>query len=763
MRKETVLTHNWYFTKLPQKEIPDYADKHWKKVTLPHTWNAEDGQDGGADYYRGVCYYLRELNTFDLKEGKEYILYFGAASYDATVYIGKIEVARHKGGYSAFSVNITSYLKKGKNTLVVKVSNAPCDDIYPGLADFTFYGGLHRPVTLIELPDTHFDLGTRCHPGLHVFSDVTEDGAATLHLKSQVRHPDTADTVRYTVSDACGHTLVELYTSAARSECTYRLTSPHLWQGVEDPYLYTVTAELIRHNEVLDCVSTRHGIRRFSVDPARGFLLNGKPTPLRGVSRHQDLLGVGNALTPEDHMRDAAIIREIGANTVRLAHYQHSPEFYDLCDAYGFIVWAEIPFISKMSDSEAAHENALSQLRELIEQNFNHASICFWGIANEITIGGEKEALPERLRELNQTVKRLDPTRLSTMAQVSMLPIDSEQNQITDLVAYNHYFGWYGGKLTDNEAWLDRFHKRHPTRPLGLSEYGCEGIVTYHGDTPTMGDYSEAYQALYHEHMLRIIGERPWLWGTYVWNMFDFGCDARNEGGVTGRNNKGLVSFDRKIRKDAFYLYKAYWNPEPMIHICGKRYAIRPEGTATIRVYSNLPTLILSVNGIEIDKKDGDHVFVFDKIPVVEGVQTVSVHAGDVRDTAVFTFQREIPAHYRLTEDAAHGVTNWFEDKTVPQTPLTFREGYYSIRHTLGDLLKSKAAADVITNAFATVSGMRLKPSMLMMLADETPETVLKNPEAAEKLGMTEEQILSLVHTELQKIKIETKSSEASD
>ncbi len=755
MRKETVLTHNWYFTKTPQAQIPTYADKNWKKIALPHTWNAEDGQDGGADYYRGVCYYLRELNTFDLAPQKEYILKFGAASYDAVVYINGMEATHHKGGYSAFSADITKFLRVGKNTLVVKVSNVPCNDIYPQMADFTFYGGLHRPVVMIEASETHFDLGTRCGSGLRVFSDVKENGTAILHLKSKIKNPDAADQIRYTLSDAEGNVLTELYTDAKTGESILPIEKPHLWQGTSDPYLYTVSAELIRHNEVLDGVTVRHGFRRFSVDPEKGFLLNGKPTPLRGVSRHQDKLGVGNALTYEDHLRDAALIRELGANTVRLAHYQHSPEFYGLCDAYGLIVWAEIPFISKMLDGAEAHENAITQMHELIEQSFNHSSICFWGISNEITIGGEKDTLTENLRALNRLVHELDPTRLSTMAQVSMLPIESEQNLITDTVAYNHYFGWYGGALTDNEAWLDRFHAAHPDRPLGLSEYGCEGIITYHGETPVMGDYSEDYQARYHEHMLRIIGVRPWLWGTYVWNMFDFGCDARNEGGVMGRNNKGLVSFDRRIKKDAFYLYQSYWSSAPMVHICGKRYAKRPDGTATIRVYSNLPTLTLAVNGVEIDNKSADHVFVFEDIPVIAGIHTVSVYAGDVRDTAVLEFTSEVPEYYTLKEDPAERVvTNWFEGRKETDAELTFCEGFYSVRNTIGDILKNNEAARIMANAFAGVSGMKLKPSMLAMLAEQTPETILKNPEAAEKLGISEQQILALVNTELQKIPI---------
>ncbi len=491
MRKETKLMHNWYFTKEKQKEIPVFADKTWQKITLPHTWNRKDGQDGGSDYYRGACWYLRELMTHEVDPRMVYYLKVEAAQYDAVIYLNGKAVTHHKGGYSAFYADLTPFLLKGKNILAVKVSNAPSDSIYPQMADFTFYGGLHRMVHFIEMPETHFDFGCWCSSGLRVWSDVKENGEAMLHLKSKIKNPDAADSVRYLVKDANGNEIAEVYTDTKSEELLLPLTGIHLWNGISDPYLYTVTAELIRHNEVLDTVTVKHGFRSFSADAEKGFFLNGKAYPLRGVSRHQDKLGLGNALTEEDHLTDAAIMRELGANTVRLAHYQQSEEFYALCDAYGFIVWAEIPLISKMLPTKEAHENALTQMNELIEQNFNHSSICFWGISNEITIGGEKEGLTEHLKTLNELVHHLDPTRLSTMAQVTMLPTDSPQNEITDLVAYNHYFGWYGGSLTDNEKWLDAFHQNYPRRALGLSEYGCEGILTYHSDMPKAGDYTE--------------------------------------------------------------------------------------------------------------------------------------------------------------------------------------------------------------------------------------------------------------------------------
>ncbi len=756
MRKEIPLNRNWYFTKTPQEAIPAQPNEAFENVTLPHTWNAFDGTDGGADYFRGTCLYLHELTLPQKKRAHEYAVEFGAASYEAWVYLNGVEITHHKGGYSAFRANLTPFLNEGKNMLAVKVSNAPSGEIYPQMADFTFYGGLTREVKLIEVPETHFDAGIWCASGLRVWSEIKENGTALLYLKANIKNPDEADSLRYTLFDRSGVSVAEVYTDTKKGTLTVPLTGISLWQGTHDPYLYTVRAELIRHNEVLDHVEVKHGFRSFYVDPEKGFFLNGKPYPLRGVSRHGDKLGRGTALLEEDHLLDASILRELGANCVRLAHYQHDPAFYALCDTYGFVVWAEIPFISKMLKTAEAHENAMMQLNELIAQNFNHSAICFWGISNEITIGGETEGLLENLKTLNAMVHELDDTRLSTMAQVTMLPMESEQNLITDTVAYNHYFGWYGGALSDNEAWLDAFHASHPNRPLGLSEYGAEGILTYQTSTPRMGDYSESYQAVYHEHMLRIINERPYLWGTFVWNLFDFGCDARNEGGVMGRNNKGLVSFDRRIKKDAFYLYKAFWNPEPTVHLCGKRHAKRAGDFITVKAYSNLPTLTLSVNGIEIDKKSAEYIFVFENIPVAQGTMTVSVSTGALSDSMVLEIVPEEPTVYTLKENPEEsGVTNWFDDKPAPSDKaLTFHEGFYSVRHPIRMLMKNEEAASVLANALSSLSGMKMKKSMLMMLADSTPEEILKHPPIAPQKEIDTEAVLALVNRALQKIKI---------
>ncbi len=752
MKMEQKLLKNWYFSPTFTGKVPTFDASNYSKISLPHTWNALDGQDGGADYRRGTAVYLRKIVLSEVRRGYDYLLKFEAASYDAHVYLNGKEAGHHKGGYSAFYVDITAFVTEGENILAVTVSNEPSGEIYPQMADFTFYGGLHRGVSLIIAPETRFDHGAFGASGLLVSSDVKETGEATLHLRAKLKAPDEEDTLRYTLTDEEGVLRFECYRPAKETECHIPLQGVHLWNGILDPYLYTVTAEILRHNEVLDTVETKHGFRYFAISPEKGFSLNGKPYPLRGVSRHGDKLGLGNALSETDELQDAELIRELGANCVRLAHYQHSDHFYSLCDRLGLIVWAEIPFISRMLKSAEAHENAMIQLNELIAQNINHSAICFWGISNEITIGGETEGLTENLRTLHSLAKELDPSRPTVMAQVSMLPMESEQNRITDVVAYNHYFGWYGGDMEDNEKWLDAFHAKYPDRALGLSEYGCEGILTYHSNAPKMGDYSEEYQARYHEHMMEILQARPWIWGSFIWNMFDFGCDARNEGGVMGRNNKGLVTFDRRIRKDAFYLYKTYWREEPMVHICGKRHAVRSGDTMTIRVYSNLPTLVLSVNGHEIAKKDGCRVFEFADIPVQKGMLTVSVRGEGASDRAVLEIADKTPAHYTLKESAEEtGVTNWFEGKKAGE--MTFHEGFYSVRYPIKEVLKSDEAAKILVDAMASASGLKVKRSQLFMLSEETLEGILRQF-AGGKSERTD-QMLAVANEALQKIKLE--------
>ncbi len=659
MRTIVDLNKNWRFIQ-EDAGLPDKLPADWKVVDLPHTWNAVDGHDGNGSYARGCCWYARTFQTprQPLPGGRVFVD-IPAAGQQATVYVNGKEICYHEGGYSTFRADITDACSEdGENLLVVACSNENKSNVYPQSADFTFYGGLYRGLNLISVPEVHFELMYWGSNGLKVTATPTQCGGAEFALESWVVNADENFTVQYSICDADGREVGYCVRPADSTAVKLFVPDVRLWD-CDDPYLYTVTAVLQRRNEAYDTVCARVGVRSFSCDPDKGFILNGVPTPLRGVSRHQDQLYKGNALTREDHYHDARIIKELGANTIRLAHYQHSQDFYDACDELGFIVWAEIPFISVMSKDPAAHQNCITQMKELILQNYNHPSICFWGVSNEILIGGISEQLVENHKELNALCKELDPTRLTTIAHVSMTPVDSPVHNITDVESYNHYFGWYGGKMEDNGPWLDNFHKAHPEICLGVSEYGCEGIITYHGPNPACKDYSEEYQALYHEHMAKVLDERPWLWSSHVWNMFDFGCAARNEGGVAGRNNKGLVTMDRRTKKDSYYIYKAYWNREPMVHLCGKRYAQRAGETTQIRVYSNQPTVSLFVNGELAHVMTADKVFVFD-VALKDGFNSILAQAGGCKDSMTLEKVAKEPDIYVLPEvnERAEGVAN---------------------------------------------------------------------------------------------------------
>lgn len=712
MRNVLNLNDNWKFI---QKDagLPQTLPADWQDVNLPHCWNAVDGHDGNGSYDRGKYWYAKSFSTpkQPLGGGKLFVEVL-AAGQQATVYMNGKEVAYHEGGYSIFRADITEQCKEeGENLLVIACSNELKDSVYPQSADFTFYGGLYRGVNLISVPDAHFDLEYYGGPGIQVTPTPTE-GGASFEIVSYVKNVDENFTVLYTICDAQGQEVAQACRPAESPAVTVFVPDAQLWE-IDSPYLYTVKAVLQRRNEAYDEISVQAGVRSFSCHPDKGFIINGKETPLRGVSRHQDMLYKGNALTREDHYTDAKIIKELGANTIRLAHYQHSQDFYDACDEMGFVVWAEIPFISVMNPDPAAHENCISQLKELIIQNYNHPSICFWGISNEILIGGISEKLVENHHELNALAKSLDPTRLTTIAHVSMTPIEGPMHHITDVESYNHYFGWYGGKMEDNGPWMDNFHKIHPDICLGLSEYGCEGIITYHGPNPACKDYSEEYQALYHEHMAKMLDERPWIWSSHVWNMFDFGCAARNEGGVAGRNNKGLVTIDRKTKKDSYYIYKAYWNKEPMVHLCGKRYAQRAGETTQIRVYSNQPSVTLYLNGEKVEEQSADKVFVF-QVALAEGFNTLLAVAGEVKDTMTLEKVEKEPSIYVLPEvnERAEGVANWFKSVGSMDltTPMEFPEGMYSIKDSLEELAKSPEALALAAKAIKLTMNMTVSP-----------------------------------------------------
>ncbi len=723
MRKVYSVNTGWSFIK---KDISpeSFKNEKFESVKLPHTWNALDGQDGGADYYRGACWYYNKLGKLTKSENEAVYLEFEGVSSIADVYLNGALIAHHEGGFSTFRVRIDDKLGGG-NELLVRVDNSPNNIVYPQMADFTFFGGIYRNVNLIFTNKTHFELEYYGGDGIMITPTIEGD-----HARVKVRGfvcGHSGQKIHYTVCDADGQEVAARESGDADAEII--IESPKLWDGIKSPYLYTLKAEIKEGCEVLDDKIIFFGIRSFFVDPQRGFILNGRPYPLRGISRHQDRLDKGWALSREDHIEDMALISELGANTVRLAHYQHDKLFYHLCDLYGMCVWAEIPYIS--SHMPAANDNVLSQMKELIIQNYNHPSIVTWGLSNEITIGGETEDLIKRHKELNDLVHSLDPTRPTVMAAVSMLEESSEMNKISDILSYNHYFGWYGGEFSDNEKWLDSFHEKYPERALGLSEYGCEAITAWHSSAPEQGDYTEEYQCMYHHHMLKVFESRPWLWATHVWNMFDFAADARDEGGCKGRNNKGLVSYDRKTRKDSFYLYKAYWTEEPMLHIAGKRYVNRPDEITKVTVYSNLPEVALYVNGELLQKKSGDRVFEFEfKLP--EGKTEIKAAAGGLSDSSVIVKTDKPDPSYSF-ESSGAGVSNWF-GKGGEALDMTYDRNYFCIKDKISDIMQDPRGGAVIESMMkqfmggegGEVAGFKLTPAMMKMMGSFSVERVAK-------------------------------------
>lgn len=635
MRKIRNLNDRWQFTG---------PDGKTSEVNLPHTWNSVDGQDGGNDYWRGACTYERELDMPEFQKGTERVyLEFQGVNASARVFLNDTQVCAHDGGYSTFRADVTELLQE-KNRLRVQADNSVNDRVYPQKADFTFYGGIYRDVNLIVVNRLHFDMDCHGGPGIQITPEVRgKDGCVRIRTFTNAEAADEKNPagIRIDILDAAGAVVA----SGIGADCTLVIPNVHLWDGVKDPYLYTAVARLEADGKTVDEVRSRFGVRTFHVDPEKGFFLNGRSYPLRGVSRHQDWKGLGNALSRENHRRDMELIREIGANTVRLAHYQHDQYFYDLCDENGMVVWAEIPYISEHMPN--GRENTISQMKELIIQNYNHACIVCWGVSNEITISTkDKKDMLDNHRMLNDLCHQMDSTRLTTLACYAMCGPFNPSAHITDLVSWNLYLGWYVPGLFLNDLWMRFFHFRYPKRCLGYSEYGCEAMPNLHSSRPRRGDHSEEYQAVYHEYLLKCFERNPYLWATHVWNMFDFAADARNQGGEPGMNHKGLVTFDRKIKKDSFYLYKAYWSDEPFVHLCSSRFTDRTESEITVKVYSNQPEVALYCDGKLIEKKKGSRIFTF-RLPIT-GEHRLEAAAGEWKDTSVVRKTDKPNPSYRL-------------------------------------------------------------------------------------------------------------------
>ena len=638
MREITKIMKGWEFTG---------PDGTTTTVDLPHTWNARDGQDGGNDYWRGTCIYRTHFAApqFDTASHQVWIQFDGVNA-SAHVVLNGSPVCNHDGGYSTFRANITELLRD-ENELTVEVDNSKNDRVYPQKADFTFYGGIYRDVSLMVVSKNHFALDYFGGPGIRITPTVQ---GADASVQVTTWH-DGEGEVSIELLDAAGNTVA----TGKGPDITLTIFNAHLWNGVKDPYLYSCKARLVVNGTVEDETTTRFGVRSFKVDPKKGFFLNGKSYPLHGVSRHQDRKGLGNAITREMHDEDMALIKEIGANTIRLAHYQHDQYFYDLCDEVGMVVWAEIPYISEHMPN--GRENTISQMKELIIQNYNHPCIVCWGVSNEITISTkDKKDMLDNHRQLNDLCHEMDKTRLTTLACYAMCGPFNRSAHITDMVSWNLYLGWYVPGFILNDLWMGFFHLCFPNRPFGYSEYGAEGMPNLHSTHPHRGDHTEEYQAKYHEYMLRCFKRHPWMWATHVWNMFDFAADARDQGGEPGMNHKGLVTFDRKTKKDSFYLYKAWWSDEAFVHICSKRFVERTGSTATVKVYSNQSTVALYVNGNKVGEQTGEHVFTF-KVPL-NGELHIQAVAGDRTDESVIRHVDTPNPEYKLHKTKSKSA-NW--------------------------------------------------------------------------------------------------------
>lgn len=760
MRRIELFNDNWIF---------QLEGKDCETVKLPHTWNAVDGQDGGDDYFRGIGTYRKTFAKPDLNEGQRLYVEFRGVNSSSEIKINGKSVATHDGGYSTFRVDVTDELKD-ENVLEVIADNKANDHVYPQRADFTFYGGIYRDAYLVTVDAAHFDLdyyggnGFKITPSVNGVAGAVRDAAdnvplgnATAEVKLEAYVTGKADSVTFTIPGAGTVSAPVTYgfdgtDTADGAVCGYAVANitienVHLWDGLDDPYCYDAKAELVVSGQVADTVDSYFGCRTYYVDPEKGFFLNGRSYPLHGVSRHQDRRGVGNALTKEMHAEDIDMILSMGTNAIRLAHYQHDQYFYELCDRKGLVAWAEIPYISMHLPN--ARENTISQMRELITQNYNHPCIICWALSNEISLTGVTDDLMENHVILNDLAHEMDPTRLTTMANLFMLEIDSPLVDVPDIRSYNLYYGWYVGELEQNDEFFDEFHAKYPDKAIGLSEYGADTHYTIQSPNPVKGDYSEQYQALYHEHMLEMFSTRPYLWSTFVWNMFDFAADAREEAGDNGVNHKGLISFDRKVKKDAFYIYKAWWSKEPFVHVCGSRYVDRVEDETEIKVYTNQPKVALYVNGSLVEEQEGNHVFTF-KISNV-GEQAVEAKAGDLSDRiSIRKVDTPNPA-YAFKEQTS--VKNWFEEEGMEIIP-----GYYSIKDTLGDICKSPEGAAFIEQMQAQLAknssmasmaeGVVMTDQIKKMMMRFTVENLLKQAG-----GDPDPQMVVAINKQLSKIK----------
>jgi beta-galactosidase len=645
-REDTRLESGWRFKQgdVSGAEQPGFADADWQAISLPHNWGWQEAMNG-ENYYRGPGWYRRDLVVGPPQSGRRYFLRFEAASTVADVYLNGKSLGQHRGGFGAFCYEITSQLDaNGTNLLAVRVNNAPQPDIAPISGDFSVYGGLYRPVHLLVTDQVCFTPTDHASPGVAWLQTRVTPGEADLDITAQVSNGTRGNsplTLVASVFDASGNLAASAEQEirpAPRRTAPYflhvTLPNPHLWNGRKDPYLYKAVIELRDTNDVVDSVTQPLGLRFYSVDPDKGFFLNGEPYHLHGVNKHQDREGKGWAVSEADLAEDVALIKELGCTVVRCAHYQHSDYFYSLCDQAGILVWAEIPQVNELHGTPEFEETSRNQLEDLIRQNINHPAIFAWSLFNELWPAATNADPHRELQDLKITANGEDPTR-PTIAATSNNGMP-EMNKIPDWLGWNIYPGWYsgwGGK-DDFGKLLDQ--RRNDSRHGGfcLSEYGAGANVTQHEQDPkqpTTGGqwHPEEWQAIVHETAWKELKARPFVWGTFAWCMFDFTVASRHEGGVRGRNDKGLVTYDRKTKKDAFFFYKANWSDEPVLYITSRRFVERTNAVTGVKIYSNATEAELLVNGHSqgTRQNDGNAVFIWNDVHLTPGDNHIEARA----------------------------------------------------------------------------------------------------------------------------------------
>ena len=678
----------WLFRKLPGAALDNLPgaipDGTAETVTLPHTWYSDE------DQYRGLALY--ETVVPRNPAWQEVLLSFDGADQNCRVFVNGLEAGGHAGAYARFRLQVPEAAMRADSLEIrVFLENRQNEDLSPCFGDFTVFGGLYRGAELLVTGRNRFDRCFYGTDGLIVRTETDAAGNGVLTAEPHTVCSAGNAKILYRLADEEGRVL---QTAEGRPDETvsFAVKSARLWDGPGNAHFYFITAALEADGKAEDEVTIRTGFRRVEISGEGGLTLNGRPHMLRGVAKHQDRAGKFSAVSDEDIREDFALIREIGANAVRLSHYQHPQRAYDCCDENGLLCWAEIPML-KMTESAALMQNAEQQLAELILQNIHHPSVFCWGIQNEIAMFRDAPFMHENCRKLHGLVKALDPARFSACANLYPLKAGSRLNEITDLVGYNVYFGWYYGEAGDYGAWLDRFHEARPALPLGISEYGVDANLKLHAEEPALKDYSEEYQALWHETVYPQIESRPWMWGSFVWNMFDFSSARRNEGGRRFVNAKGLVSHDRKIRKDAFFYYKARWSAEPFLHLCAKRFEKRAAERTDVRCYTSLPEAELEVNGQILGRAAAANgTALFRDVPLREGKNEIRVRSGEYSDSCVWEKVSEPEPSYRLPEEPGGGpVRNWFlADDDIR------REGYFSIEDTANDLLENPDARKIL-------------------------------------------------------------------